>query len=199
MTNYLQFARIYWQRGEPMDDLRQFFKEDLINGYAKKFDTDIPKEQTIATTINEEVYSIYANDIMVSVHNYDENKANIYLFNNENPNVIFTHYKLQANNPSELSLISTTYRYEDDHSIINSTACLAISEGGDCLNKVVFFAEGYVDPSIMKTIVNILRSGNVHIMDYVDNEEMIIDDKNPYYAINKQENNLNRILKKVRK
>ncbi len=181
-----------------MDYLRKYFKDDLVKGYSKKFSTDIPNDQTIATTINQDVYSINVTDEMISVHSFDENRVDLYLFNSKDNNDVFTHYKMKADNARDLVIQGTVYTYQDDHSIIKSYAVLMRSNGNDCMNKIVFFAENYVDPSLMKTIVNILNSGDVNVIDYTDFDFQLIDDKNPYYAISKQESDLKSQLRRVR-
>ncbi len=181
-----------------MDYLRKYFKDDLVKGYSKKFSTDIPNDQTIATTINQDVYSINVTDEMISVHSFDENRVDLYLFNSKDENDVFTHYKMKADSARDLVIQGTVYTYQDDHSIIKSYAVLMRSNGNDCMNKIVFFAENYVDPSLMKTIVNILNSGDVNVIDYTDFDFQLIDDKNPYYAISKQESDLKSQLRRVR-
>ena len=182
-----------------MDYLKKYFKADLVNGYSKKFSTDIPENQTIATTINQDVYSINVTDDMISVHSFDENRVDLYLFNSKNESDIFTHYKMKAENARDLVIQGTVYSYQDDHSVIKSSAVLMHANGNDCVNKIVFFAENYADPSLMKTIVNILNSGDINVVDYTDFDFQLIDDKNPYYAISKQESDLKSQLKRVRK
>lgn len=171
------------------DDVRAVYYSDVIEKYLISNKATCKKVgNAYVVQSGKDIIKITMSGTRICIHNTTQNTKEYYLFDAQDLDVIFRHYKFAANEWERTNISFSEVRYTDDHLLLSSKAsALDNSRKNSCSNKLLFFSEDYLNQSLESTLSKLSVIDDFRVLGLLSSEGLNIDSEDAVRAVLSEE------------